>query len=73
MKFQTFVADRLVIPGAPKAPYQNEMTDTSESQLDMLRRLELSKSAHRELSERCADRVASCFSRRRSTKRVLTF
>lgn len=56
VKFQTFVADRLVIPGAPKARYQKETTGSSESQLDMLRRLELSKAAHRELFEVCADR-----------------
>ena len=56
VKFQTFAADRLVTPGAPKASYQKETTGSSESQLDMLRRLELSEAAHRELFKMCADR-----------------
>lgn len=55
VKFQTFVADRLVTPAAPKAPYQKDRTDGSESQLDMLRRLELSEAAHLELFAKCAE------------------
>lgn len=49
VKFQTFRADRLVTPDAPKAAYQIARTAANESQLDMLRRLELSAEAHREL------------------------
>lgn len=56
VKFQTFAADRLVTPTAVKASYQKETTGSSETQLDMLRKLELSKEAHRELSEMCAAR-----------------
>ena len=54
VKFQTFVADRLATPTARKAAYQAETTGASETQLEMLRKLELSKEAHYELSEMCA-------------------
>lgn len=53
VKFQTFKAERLVAPNAPKAQYQLQMTDPGESQLEMLRRLELSAEAHRELMAHC--------------------
>ncbi len=56
VKFQTFKAERLVSPAAPKADYQNRTTDRSESQLEMLRRLELSDDMHRELMAHCATR-----------------
>jgi N-acetylneuraminate synthase len=49
VKFQTFKAERLVTASAPKAEYQREHTARDESQLDMLRKLELSEPAHREL------------------------
>ena len=55
VKFQTFAADRLVSPDAPKAEYQEE-TDEADSQYEMLRRLELPPTAHDELIEYCADR-----------------
>ena len=42
VKFQTFNAKRLATFAAPKARYQVETTGESESQLDMLSRLELS-------------------------------
>lgn|SRR5574337_759063 len=53
VKFQTFKAERLVAPGAPKAEYQERTTGTAESQLDMLRGLELSPEAHRDLMAYC--------------------
>jgi len=53
VKFQTFTADRLAAPSAPKAAYQRATTGAAESQLDMLRRLELSHAAHRELLAHC--------------------
>lgn len=49
VKFQTFVADRLVTRAAPKAEYQRQTTDAAESQYAMLKRLELSPEAHRDL------------------------
>lgn len=53
VKFQTFSADALVARGAPKADYQKQATGVSESQLDMLRRLELDEAETRELLELC--------------------
>ncbi len=56
VKFQTFRADDLAAADAPKAAYQKTGTDADESQLDMLRRLELSPDIHRNLMDRCRDR-----------------
>lgn len=56
VKFQTFKADRLVTAFAPKARYQVETTGSQESQLEMIRRLELSDADHRELSNYCQQR-----------------
>jgi len=56
VKFQTFRADRLATPDAPKAEYQLRTTGNEESQFEMLRRLELSTDAHRELQSYCHDR-----------------
>lgn len=56
VKFQTFEADRVASSIAPKAAYQHETTDPDESQLDMLRKLELSESDHRELIKYCQRR-----------------
>ena len=56
VKFQTFRAEALVTDFSPKAEYQLETTSRQESQLEMLRRLELSKPAHRELQEYCHER-----------------
>jgi N-acetylneuraminate synthase len=53
VKFQTFKAERLATPEAAKAAYQRRETDPEESQYEMLRRLELSPAAHRELAEHC--------------------
>ena len=49
VKFQTFVAEEVVSNDAPKAEYQKQTTDPSESQLDMIKKLELSKEEHQEL------------------------
>jgi N,N'-diacetyllegionaminate synthase len=49
VKFQTFSADRLVTRSAAKAEYQIETTGASESQYDMLHRLELSPAMHDDL------------------------
>lgn len=54
VKFQTYSTERLVSGGAPKADYQARATGAAESQTDMLRRLELSREAHRVLARQCA-------------------
>lgn len=56
VKFQTFNADSLVTADAEKAPYQNSNSAKKESQLDMLRRLELSPENHYELAAYCKQR-----------------
>jgi N-acetylneuraminate synthase len=53
VKFQTFRADALVSATAPKANYQKARTSASESQLSMLRKLELNEAAHRTLVAHC--------------------
>lgn len=53
VKFQTFKAEALVSDLAPKADYQKETTNAVESQLDMLRKLELDEAAHQVLAEHC--------------------
>jgi N-acetylneuraminate synthase len=56
IKFQSFKADRLTTTDAPKAAYQTERTAAHESQRDMLKRLELSADAHRDLMRHCRQR-----------------
>jgi N-acetylneuraminate synthase/N,N'-diacetyllegionaminate synthase len=50
VKFQTFKAECVTSAEAPKAAYQRATTGESGSQLQMLRMLELSVAAHRELA-----------------------
>lgn len=56
VKFQTFKAERLATLAAPKAAYQVESSPSRESQLEMLRRLELSEKDHRELIAYCREK-----------------
>ena len=60
IKFQTFVAENLVSHSAAKAEYQKETTDPNESQLSMIRRLQLSWDAFRNLKS-YADKVGIKF------------
>lgn len=54
VKFQTFKSEKLVSKNAEKASYQKENTgDSSESQLKMLQKLELSETDHLELIAYC--------------------
>lgn len=53
IKFQTFKAEKVVSLSAPKAAYQKDTTDPTESQLDMVRSLELSYEAFREIKDYC--------------------
>ena len=56
VKFQTFRTELIIASNAPKAAYQERTTGSSESQLDMVRRLELSPDTHRELQEHAGKR-----------------
>lgn len=53
VKFQTFKAESLVTATAKQASYQSENIGKVESQLDMLKRLELSFSAHKRVKDYC--------------------
>jgi len=53
VKFQTFKAEKSISIYAKKAGYQEKTTNTSESHLDMVRKLELDEAAHKELFFYC--------------------
>ena len=53
VKFQTFKANSCVSVSAKKAKYQLETTAKEESQLEMIKKLELSYEAHFELMKHC--------------------
>jgi N,N'-diacetyllegionaminate synthase len=56
VKFQTFKAAALATAAAPRAAYQVRQTGSDDSQLSMLRRLELDAAAHAALVAHCATR-----------------
>ncbi len=56
VKFQTFKAEQVVSPLAPKATYQVQTTGASESQLDMVKKLELPPDAFRQIERHCVER-----------------
>jgi len=53
VKFQTFTAENIVTRAAPKAAYQLKVTDPSESQFDMLKKLELQPGDYGRLIDAC--------------------
>ena len=53
VKFQTFKAEKLVTQTADKAEYQKEITDTGESQFQMIKKLELDRKIHEDLIDYC--------------------
>ena len=63
VKFQTFKSESLVSKSAKKADYQIENTqDTTENQLQMLKKLELSHEQHVKLMAYCRQKNISFFS-----------
>lgn len=56
VKFQTFRSESLVSSAAPKARYQEETTGKGESQLHMLKKLELSQEAYGILRDACREK-----------------
>lgn len=62
VKFQTFSAEKIVTRNAPKAGYQLDFSNTSESQFEMLQKLELGKGALEKLiqhAEKCGIKLFS--------------
>lgn len=56
VKFQSFKAEKVVSANANKADYQKEATGEEESQLEMIKNLELSEEAHAALFKHCKKR-----------------
>jgi len=56
VKFQTFKAETLVAKNTQKADYQKQTTDESESQFDMIKKLELDVDTHKELIDYCQEK-----------------
>jgi N,N'-diacetyllegionaminate synthase len=56
VKFQTFKSEKVISPSAPKAAYQLETTGDAETQLEMVRKLELPFEAFRDLNRYCFDK-----------------
>ena len=55
VKFQTFKAEQIVTKSSPKAAYQLEVTDRTENQFDMLKKLELDFEAYSVILKRCKE------------------
>lgn len=62
VKFQTFSAKNLVSSSAPKAEYQKKTTEISETQLEMIQKLELSREDHAVLIQECSAHGIGFFS-----------
>src|SRR5687768_8883376 len=56
VKFQAFRTESLILENVSKAPYQQETTSSSESQFEMLKKLELKKDQYVELKNYCAQK-----------------
>ena len=56
VKFQTFKSENLVTKNLKKAKYQEKTTGSSESQFEMLKKLELSFDAFKKLSDYCSSK-----------------
>jgi N,N'-diacetyllegionaminate synthase len=58
VKFQTFRADKVISRFAPKAEYQiQKAAEAQETQLDMIRKLELDLAAHRQMFAYCREKI----------------
>ena len=56
VKFQTFKAEKVIAVNAPKADYQKKPTGSDESQLEMVKKLELDEDVHISLHKHCRDK-----------------
>ena len=53
IKFQTFKSDKVISANAEKAEYQKQTTGSDESQLDMVKKLELSYDDFKKIYLKC--------------------
>ncbi len=56
VKFQAFKADNLILKNVRKAPYQSVTTSSSETQYEMLKRLEITRVQTQELMQYCKEK-----------------
>lgn len=56
VKFQTFKSEKVISKFAEKAEYQKESTSNNESQLEMVKKLELDEEAHKLLIDYCLEK-----------------
>ncbi len=56
IKFQTFTGEKVISKYAPKAEYQLNNTNKNESQLEMVKKLELNRDEHIELFDYCRNK-----------------
>jgi N-acetylneuraminate synthase/N,N'-diacetyllegionaminate synthase len=70
VKFQTFITEELISPLAVQAAYQRKNTGHEESQLEMVKRLELPFAAFAKLNEYCQSRGIMFLSSPFDTKSV---
>jgi len=56
IKFQTFKAEKLASASAKKADYQKTRPEDNESQIDMIKKLELDVDAHKTIIEYCNEK-----------------
>lgn len=57
VKFQTFKSEKAISKYATKADYQTKTTDAGESQLEMVKKLELNEQQHTILLQHCQSRA----------------
>ena len=62
VKFQTFKTELCITEKAKKADYQKDTTGATESQFDMVKKLELNYEAHKTLNDHCAEKDITFFS-----------
>ena len=55
VKFQTYISEKVISKFAIKAEYQKKTTSTNESQLDMVKKLELSFDRFTQLNKLCKE------------------
>lgn len=56
VKFQSFKAEHVILRNIEKAPYQQKTTGASESQFEMLKKLEMSMEMTKELFDYCREK-----------------
>ena len=58
VKFQSFIAEEIILPSAPKSTYHIETTgdDTKQTWFDLLKPQELSYQMHKKIIEHCKKR-----------------